>query len=174
MQEEAPGSGASPDLYNPDLAPKRPEQRTWTAYNYCALWMGMAHCIPTWLMAGSLIALGLAWWQAVLAIALGSAVVLVPILLNSHPGARYGIPFPVLARASFGVRGANLPALLRALVGAGWFGINAYIGGQAVQSLAVHLAPGWKGLDAAARVAGLGLGSWITFLAFWALNLWVI
>lgn len=161
-------------LYNADLAPTSPAQRTWTAYNYAALWMGMAHCMPTWLMAGSLYNLGLNWWQVVLAIALGSGVVLAPILLNSHPGARYGIPFPVLARASFGVTGANVPALLRAVVAAGWFGINTYIGGQAVQTLLVRLAPGWAELDRWPPIAGMGAGSWITFLAFWALNMWVV
>lgn len=161
-------------LFNRDLAPTRVAARRWSAYNYAALWMGMAHCMPTWLMAGAVIDQGLSWWQGVLAIALGSGIVLVPILLNSHAGARYGIPFPVLARASFGVAGANVPALLRALVAAGWFGINTYIGGQALQTLVIHLFPRWKELDTGLQFAGLGAGSWITFLAFWALNLWVV
>lgn len=172
--EEEAALAANTRLYSRDLAPTPRSDRTWTAYNYGALWMGMAHCMPTWLMAGSLFKLGLNWWRVVLAIGLGSGLVLVPILLNSHPGTRYGIPFPVLARASFGVAGANVPALLRALVAAGWFGINTYIGGQAVQTLVVRLVPGWEGLDRGFQLAGMGLGSWLTFLAFWALNLWVI
>lgn len=160
-------------LYSPDLAPTPVAQRTWTAYSFCALWMGMAHNIPTWLMASSLITLGLSWWQAVFAITLGSLIVLVPILLNSYPGARYGVPFPVLARCSFGVRGANVPAVLRAFVAAGWFGINAYIGGQALQVLVVRVWPAWSQLDGGG-FAGLGWGSWVTFLTFWSLNLWII
>jgi NCS1 family nucleobase:cation symporter-1 len=170
QEAELAGNAA---LYNHDLAPTHVSQRTWGAYNYCALWMGMAHCIPTWTMAAGFIALGLNWWQAILAIALGSSIVLMPILFNSHAGTKYGIPFPVLARASFGTTGANIPALLRALVAAGWFGINAYIGGQAVQVLFVRLFPGWETLDVTG-FAGLGLGSWITFLFFWCLNLLII
>src|SRR5438045_3351069 len=95
-------------LYNPDLAPVPPARRNWTTYNYAALWISMAHCIPTYMMAGTLLAVGMNWWQALVTIALGNLIVLVPILLNAHPGTKYGIPFPVLARASFGTIGANI------------------------------------------------------------------
>src|SRR5436189_5208407 len=124
---------ASP-LYNHDLAPVPLSRRTWSTYNFAALWISMAHCIPTYRLAGGLIAVGMNWWQALLTIGLGNVIVLGPILLNAHPGTKYGIPFPVLARASFGTRGANVPALLRALVACGWFGIQTYIGGQAVRT----------------------------------------
>src|SRR2546429_9141930 len=114
-------------LWNDDLAPVPVARRTWTTYNYCALWIGMAHNIPTYLLASSLITLGMAWYQAILTIALGNLIVLVPMLLNSHGGTKYGIPYPVLARASFGVFGANVPALLRAFIACGWFGIPSWI-----------------------------------------------
>src|SRR6202165_2637687 len=123
---------AQSPLWNEDLAPVPIARRTWTTYNYAALWIGMAHNIPTYLLASSLIALGMAWYQAVITIALGNLIVLVPMLLNSHGGTKYGIPFPVLARASFGVFGANVPALLRAFIACGWFGIQSWIGGGGV------------------------------------------
>ena len=103
-------------LYNHDLAPTTVAQRTWKTYNFAALWISMAHCIPTYMLASGLITAGLSWWQALLTILLGNLIVLVPILLNSHPGTRYGIPFPVFARAAYGVFGSNFPAVLRAIV----------------------------------------------------------
>ena len=154
-----------PSLYNEDLAPVPAERRTWRTYNYAALWVGMSVCIPTYMLASGLIAGGMSWWQAVGTILLGNLIVLVPMLLNAHAGARYGIPFPVLVRASFGVRGANVPAVLRALVACGWFGIQTWIGGQAIQSMLVILAPDW---------ADFAAGKWICFFAFWALNIVVI
>src|SRR5581483_6797041 len=119
-------------LYNKDLAPTSPEQRTWGTYNFAALWISMAHCIPTYMLASGLIGAGMSWRQALLTILLGNIIVLIPILLNSHPGTKYGIPFPVFARAAYGTRGSNVPALMRALVACGWFGIQAWIGGQAL------------------------------------------
>src|SRR5687768_2166610 len=134
---------ASP-LYNEDLAPVPIPRRTWTTYNYAALWISMAHCIPTYMLASGLIASGMNWWQALLTIGLGNTIVLVPILLNAHPGTKYGIPFPVLARSSFGTYGANVPALLRAIVACGWFGIQTFIGGEAVKTFIVALWPGYE------------------------------
>src|SRR5215470_12685750 len=136
---------ASP-LYNRDLAPVPLSARTWTTYNYAALWISMAHCIPTYMLASGLMAAGLSWSQALAAILLGNTIVLAPILLNSHPGTKYGIPFPVFARASYGTVGSNLPAIMRALVACGWFGIQAWIGGEAVHTLLRVLWPGWKTL----------------------------
>src|SRR5438876_4216409 len=130
-------------LYNEDLAPVPTNRRVWTTYNYAALWISMAHCIPTYMLAGGLIAVGMNWWQALLTIGLGNLIVLVPILFNAHPGTKYGIPFPVLARASFGTAGANVPALLRALVACGWFGIQTYIGGEAIRTFLEALWPGY-------------------------------
>jgi nucleobase:cation symporter-1, NCS1 family len=152
-------------LYNEDLAPVPQSQRTWGTYNYASLWVGMSVCIPTYMLASGLIAGGMSWWQAVGTILLGNLIVLIPMLLNAHAGARYGIPFPVLVRASFGVRGANVPAVLRALVACGWFGIQTWIGGQAINSMIVILSPGWAHFEA---------GKWICFFAFWVLNILVI
>ena len=152
-----------PSLFNKDLAPVPPENRHWGVYNYASLWVGMSVCIPTYMLASGLIAGGMSWWQAILTILLGNLIVLIPMLLNAHAGARYGIPFPVLVRASFGVRGANVPAVLRALVACGWFGIQTWIGGQAVYSMLKIVWPG---------VGGEGL--WLCFFAFWLLNMYVI
>ena len=118
---------ASP-LYNEDLAPTEPEERTWTTYNIAALWIGMAIVITTYTLASGLMAAGMNWWQALLTISLGNVLVLVPMLLNAHAGTKYGVPFPVFVRASFGVRGANFAAIARALVACGWFGIQTWIG----------------------------------------------
>src|ERR1700760_1928828 len=133
-------------LYNHDLAPVRVAARNWSTYNFAALWISMAHCIPTYMLASGLMDKGMSWSQALLVIALGNLIVLAPILLNSHPGTKYGIPFPVFARAAYGTTGANLPALLRAIVACGWFGINAWIGGAALQTFFTSLWPGWQDL----------------------------
>ncbi len=154
-----------PSLYNQDLAPIPLEKRTWGTYNYASLWVAMSVCIPTYMLASGLIAGGMSWWQAVGTILLGNLIVLVPMLLNAHAGTRYGIPFPVLVRASFGVRGANVPAVLRALVACGWFGIQTWIGGQAIFSMLQILWPAAKDFSG---------GIWICFFAFWALNMFVI
>src|SRR5271157_714737 len=152
-------------LYNPDLAPIPAEKRSWGTYNYASLWVAMSVCIPTYMLASGLIAGGMSWIQAVLTILLGNLIVLIPMLLNAHAGTRYGIPFPVFVRASFGVRGANIPAILRGLVACGWFGIQAWIGGQAIYSMLLIVWPG------AANIAG---SHWICFLLFWAINMLVI
>jgi NCS1 family nucleobase:cation symporter-1 len=107
-------------LINEDIAPTNVSQRSWSTYNIAALWVGMSVCIPTYMLASGLIAGGMNWWQALLTIGLGNLIVLIPMVLNAHAGTKYGIPFPVLARASFGTAGSNVPALLRALVACGW------------------------------------------------------
>ena len=152
-------------LYNEDLAPVPMARRDWDTYNYAALWVGMSVCIPTYMLASGLIAGGMNWWQAIGTILLGNLVVLAPMLLNAHAGTKYGIPFPVLVRASFGVLGANVPAILRALVACGWFGIQTWIGGQAINAMLGILAPGW------AHFAG---GPAVCFVLFWMLNMLVI
>jgi nucleobase:cation symporter-1, NCS1 family len=154
-----------PTLYNDDLAPIAPERRTWGIYNYAALWVAMSVCIPTYMLASGLIAGGMSWKQAISTILLGNLIVLVPMLLNAHAGAKYGIPFPVFVRASFGVRGANVPAILRAIVACGWFGIQTWIGGQAIYSMLGIVYP---------TAANNRFGIWICFLAFWLLNMGVI
>src|SRR5580704_15046392 len=120
LRPEALESLESSPIYNHDLAPTRIAQRTWTTYTFAALWISMAHCIPTYKLAAGLITLGMNWWQALVTILIGNLIVLIPILANSHPGTKYGIPFPVFARASYGIYGANVPAVMRALVACGW------------------------------------------------------
>jgi nucleobase:cation symporter-1, NCS1 family len=155
----------SSPLYNPDLAPADAHRRHWGTYNFAALWVSMSVNILTYMLAAGLIQGGMNWKQAVATVFLGNTIVLVPMLLNSHPGARYGIPFPVLARASFGVLGANVAAVLRALVACGWFGIQTWIGGEAINTLIATLAPTW---------AQLPHSTAICFVAFWLINLAVI
>ncbi len=148
-------------LWNKDLAPIPLERRTWGTYNYAALWVAMSVNIPTYMLASGMIAGGMNWKQAIFTVFLGNVIVLIPMLLNAHAGARYGIPFPVFARSSFGVLGANIPAVLRALVACGWFGIQTWIGGEAINTLLAALMPTWN-------------HPWLCFFLFWLLNLAVI
>jgi NCS1 family nucleobase:cation symporter-1 len=160
-------------LFNHDLAPVPVEWRKWTTYNYAALWVSMAHCIPTYMLASGLISAGMNWWQALVTILLGNTIVLVPILLNSYPGTKYGIPFPVFARAAYGTRGSNLPAIMRAVVACGWFGIQAWIGGQALDTFFKAIIPGWHTLLGGA-VGGHNVTEWFSFLLFWGMNIFII
>jgi NCS1 family nucleobase:cation symporter-1 len=160
-------------LYSEDLAPVPVAKRNWTTYNYAALWISMAHCIPTYMMSSGLISAGMNWWQALLTILLGNVIVLAPILLNSHPGTKYGIPFPVFARASYGTFGSNLPAIMRALVACGWFGIQAWIGGQALHTLFDAISPRWTTL-LGGPIGGHTPTQWLCFLLFWLINIYII
>ena len=160
-------------LYNHDLAPVPISRRNWTTYNYAALWISMAHCIPTYMLSSGLIAAGMNWWQALITILLGNTIVLAPILLNSHPGTKYGIPFPVFARAAYGTYGSNLPALMRAIVACGWFGIQAWIGGQALHTFFAAVFPSWH-LALGHPIGGHTPTEWISFLAFWGINILII
>lgn len=155
-----PASSAA-RLWNPDLAPIPFDRRTWGTYNYAALWMAMSVNIPTYMLASAMIAGGMNWKQALFTVFLGNLIVLIPMLLNAHAGAEYGIPFPVFARSSFGVLGANIPAVLRALVACGWFGIQVWIGGEAVNTLLAAVAPGWN-------------HPWFCFFLFWLLHVVLI
>lgn len=168
-----PSSLESSPCFNEDLAPVPLEKRYWSSGHFAALWAGMACNIPTYMIASGLIASGMSWWQALLTVLLGNVIVLVPIVLNSHPGTKYGIPFPVLVRASYGIRGSNLPAIMRAIVACGWFGINAWIGGQAMFTFIKSLFPAWAGLLGPA-LGGHTPTEWISFLLFWSLNMLVI
>ena len=161
----APKTIRESSLYNKDLAPVSPERRTWRTYNYAALWISMSVNIPTYMLASGMIAGGMNWKQALFTVFLGNVLVLIPMLLNAHAGAQYGIPFPVFARASFGVLGANIPAILRALVACGWFGIQTWIGGEAINAMLVALIPSW---------AHFAYGPAVCFAAFWLLNVLVI
>jgi NCS1 family nucleobase:cation symporter-1 len=160
---------------NEDLAPIPANARTWKTSNYIALWVSMCLCIPTYMLASSLIEGGMNWWEAVLTVFLGNLIVLVPMILNGHVGAEYGIPFPVFARLSFGVRGANIPAILRAIVACGWFGIQTWIGGFAFFQIIKIWFPAFANLPALfPSWMGLETGPAITFFIFWLLNLFVI
>jgi len=160
-------------LFNRDLAPVKVSERNWTTYNYAALWISMAHCIPTYMLSSGLISAGMNWWQALVTILLGNTIVLIPILLNSHPGTKYGIPFPVFARASYGTYGSNLPALMRAIVACGWFGIQAWIGGKALYTFFAALLPSWPTL-LGGPIGGYPPTQWISFLIFWGMNIYII
>src|SRR5437870_6299178 len=132
--------------HSADMAPTLRAQRKWGTKDIAALWISMSACIPTYMLASSLITEGMNWWQAVLTIFLGNTIVLIPLVLNAHAGTKYGIPFPVYCRASFGILGANIPALLRALVACGWFGIQTWIGGEAIYQILVMYLPSWREL----------------------------
>ena len=162
---------ASP-LWNHDLAPTTIEQRTWSTWNIAALWIGMSVVITTYTLAGGFIEAGMTWWQAMITILLGNTIVLIPMVLNAHAGTKYGVSFPVLARASFGTKGANIPAILRAIVACGWFGIQTWIGGKAIDALFSALWSGWSGLDAS--IAGNPLHTWISFFLFWIIQVVII
>jgi len=162
---------ASP-LWNRDLAPTTIGQRTWSTWNIAALWIGMSVVITTYTLAGGFIEAGMRWWQAMITILLGNCIVLIPMMLNAHAGTKYGVSFPVLARASFGTKGANIPAILRAIVACGWFGIQTWIGGTAIDALLTALWGGWAGLDT--TIGGNPLHTWIAFFLFWVIQVVII
>ena len=153
--------------YNPDIAPTQVHERTWNKWHITALWVGMSICVPTYTLGGVLTAyFGLSVGEALLAILLANIVVLIPLTLNAFAGTKYGIPFPVLLRSSFGILGSNVPCLIRALVACGWFGIQTLFGGLAIHLFLGSVFEGWKSLG--------GTGEVIGFMIFWALNLWVV
>jgi len=167
------GASADAGLWNDDLAPTTPAQCTWRWYHFAALWVGMVMCIPAYTLAASLVESGMSSGQAVMTVFLGNFIVLIPMLLIGHAGAKYGIPYAVLARASFGTRGARLPAVLRALVACGWYGIQTWFGGMMIYTLAGVLIGHPLGGD---KLAGLGINAAQLgcFLLFWALQFYFI
>jgi NCS1 family nucleobase:cation symporter-1 len=170
--EELTEDVSSSPLWNEDLAPTTIEQRTWSTWNIAALWIGMSVVITTYLLGGSFISQGMNWWQAMLTILLGNSIVLIPMVLNAHAGTKYGISFPVLCRASFGTRGANVPAILRAIVACGWFGIQTWIGGTALDALFTAVWSGWSNFGA--NIGGVALHTWIAFFIFWLIQVVII
>jgi len=152
-------------LWNPDLAPTALSARTWSTYHIAALWIGMSVVITTYTLASGLMLQGMNWWQAMLTIMLGNTIVLLSMILNAHAGTKYGVSFPVLCRASFGVKGANIPAMLRALVACGWFGIQTWIGGLALNTLLAAAFPAWATLPGTV---------WIAFAIFWLIQVGII
>jgi len=162
-----------PSLYNDDIRPTTESERHWSVLNMASLWVGMVVCVPTYMLASSLIKGGMSWWQAVMTIMLGNVIVLVPMVLNGHAGTKYGVPFPVLARASFGIKGAHIPSLLRALVACGWFGIQTWFGGVAIyQLLGVLFGDVLVGPDL--PLLGINAGELGCFVVFWLLQLAII
>ncbi len=159
-------------LWNKDLAPTTPEQRTWSVWNIAALWIGMSVVISTYTLAGGMIEAGMTWWQAMITILLGNTIVLIPMCLNAHAGTKYGVSFPVLLRASFGTRGANVPAMLRATVACGWFGIQTWLGAGAIDLLVGMIFPAWN--NASAIILGVQLHTWIAFFFFWFVQVYFI
>jgi len=172
---QAIASGDDNPLSNADLAPVPLGSRMWGMGNFAALWISMAACIPTYMLASSLVdqQVGMNWSQAILTIFLANVIVLIPMVLNAHAGTKYGIPFPVYCRASFGTVGANIPAILRALVACGWFGIQAWIGGMAIYQILGRFFPA---LLASPPIAALGISlpQAACFFFFWGINMWVI
>jgi nucleobase:cation symporter-1, NCS1 family len=161
-------------LYNKDLAPVPAAQRTWNRWHIAAIWVGMAVCIPTYMLASSLIGQGMNWWQALLTILLGNLIVLVPMILNAHVGTKYGVPLPVFLRLSFGIKGAIVAALLRGLVACGWFGIQTWIGGAAIYQLMLIVIPGLAESAYLGSFIGLNIAQAACFLFFWFINIWIV
>ncbi len=163
------------DLSNADISPVPAGQRDWKAISFFSLWVGMAVNIPSYMIAASLIDGGMSWQQAMWTVLLGNLIVFVPMSLSGHAGTKYGIPFPVFARASFGVRGSHIPSLLRAIVACGWFGIQTWIGGAAIYTIVLILFPYIA--DGPAMMpewVGVSLIQFICFMLFWAMNIWLI
>ena len=171
MNESAPDTGLS----NADIAPVEPGKRDWKAISFFSLWVGMAVNIPTYMIAASLVEGGMSWKQAMVTVLIGNVIVLVPMALSGHAGTKYGIPFPVYARASFGINGAHIPALLRAIVACGWFGIQTWIGGSAIYTILLVV---WPGVGAGATMmpawVGVNMPQFACFMIFWAMNIWLI
>jgi NCS1 family nucleobase:cation symporter-1 len=163
---------SSSPLWNKDLAPTTIAQRTWSTWNIAALWIGMSVVISTYTLAGGMIEAGMTWWQAMITVLLGNVIVLIPMCLNAHAGTKYGVSFPVLLRASFGTRGANVPAMLRAVVACGWFGIQSWLGAGAIDVLMGMIWSGWKAMNGA--LMGVELHTWIAFFFFWGVQVFFI
>ncbi len=161
-------------LSNIDLAPTPISQRTWNLWHIASLWVGMSVCIPTYMLASSMIDAGMNWWQSLLAIFLGNAIVLVPLLVNAHAGTRYGIPFPVYVRSSFGIFGANVPSILRSLVACGWFGIQTWIGGLAIHAILSILWQPWQQFGGNWQFMGYSLSHYLSFFIFWLMNMFFV
>ena len=172
--EELRKDVSSSSLWNKDLAPTTIKERTWSTWNIAALWIGMSVVITTYTLAGGFVEAGMNWWQAMVTILLGNTIVLIPMMLNAHAGTKYGVSFPVLSRASFGTKGANIPALLRAVVACGWFGIQTWIGGTALDALFSVISPTWAHLFNDASVLGVALHTWIGFFLFWGIQVVII
>nr|MDJ0646998.1 cytosine permease [Flavobacteriaceae bacterium] len=158
---------SSSPLYSEDLAPVSPQERTWNKWHLAAIWVGMAVCIPTYLLASYMIKTGLNWYEALIIIGLANLIITVPMVLNGHAGVKYGIPFPVIGRASFGTKGVHLASVTRGIIACGWFGVQTWIGGLAVYAIfnAITGSPG---------ELGLSFGKFVGFVVFWVINMYFI
>jgi len=172
--EELQQDVSTSPLWNKDLAPTTIKERTWSTWNIAALWIGMSVVITTYTLAGGFIEAGMNWWQAMMTILLGNTIVLIPMMLNAHAGTKYGVSFPVLCRASFGTKGANIPAILRAIVACGWFGIQTWIAGTAIDALFSIMWSGWAHMFGDAAILGVALHTWIGFFIFWGIEVFII
>ena len=170
LEQDVSGS----PLWNKDLAPTTIKERTWSTWNIAALWIGMSVVITTYTLAGGFIEAGMNWWQAMITILLGNTIVLIPMILNAHAGTKYGVSFPVLCRAAFGTKGANIPAILRAVVACGWFGIQTWIGGTAIDALFSVMSSGWAHLLSDATILNVAVHTWIAFFLFWGIQVFII
>ena len=164
---------ADTTLWNKDLAPTIESQRTWTSLNIASLWVGLVVCVPAYLLASGLMAQGMSWWQAIVTVLTGNLVILFPMILIGHAGAKYGVPFPVLLRASFGTVGARLPAVLRGLVACGWFGIQTWVGGAAIYQILNSITGGAFASDIL-PVLDINIAQLICFLVFWTIQIYFI
>jgi nucleobase:cation symporter-1, NCS1 family len=171
--EELHEDVSSSPLWNRDLAPTTIKERNWSTWNIAALWIGMSVVITTYTLAGGFIEAGMNWWQAMITILLGNTIVLIPMILNAHAGTKYGVSFPVLSRAAFGTTGANVPAMLRAIVACGWFGIQTWIGGTAIDALFGVMWPGWKA-NFGSIILDVPIHTWIAFFLFWGIQVFII
>jgi NCS1 family nucleobase:cation symporter-1 len=163
LTQELPRS----QFYNKDLAPVPLEKRTWGYYEYFAMWVGMSVCVPTWMLGASMIAAGFDWITTIFTIFLGNVIVLIPMILDSFAGAKYGIPFPVFLRSAFGLFGANIPALLRGIIACGWFGIQTMIMAYAIDGILMKLAPSYGNLKGTVAFFGLPSHVVLSFLMSW-------
>ncbi len=154
-------------LYSEDLKPVPPEERTWSMWSLAALWVGMAVCIPTYLLASYMIGSGMTWLESLIIIGLANLIITIPMVLNGHAGVKYGIPFPVLGRSSFGITGIHIPSIVRAIVACGWFGIQTWIGGLALYAI-FNAVTGGQAVD------GISFGKFVGFGLFWLLNMYFI
>ena len=155
------------NLYSEDLKPVPPEERTWSMWSLAALWVGMAVCIPTYLLASYMIGSGMTWLESLIIIGLANLIITIPMVLNGHAGVKYGIPFPVIGRSSFGIMGIHIPSIVRAVVACGWFGIQTWIGGLAIYAI-FNALTGNPGVD------GVSFGKFVAFGIFWLLNMYFI
>ncbi len=154
-------------LYSEDLAPVPPSQRTWNKWHLAAIWVGMAVCIPTYLLASYMIKTGLNWYEALIIIGLANLIITIPMVLNGHAGVKYGIPFPVIGRAAFGIKGVHIASVTRGIIACGWFGVQTWIGGLAIYAI-------FNALTGSTGELGLSVGKFVGFGIFWIINMYFI